>query len=237
MYGPVSTTSASPLLRHRRLAEPFERVRNSGSRLSPKDRYYLYRPQWNRNDATLHILPHWNWKGNGGEEGAGSGLYLLSFPAELFINGKSYGKRTKTAATPLDYSEKQALPFRERQKSENADRVQDRKAMDRYRLIWEDAAHQPGEVRVVAYNADGSVAGEKSIRTSGKAARPELVPNRLRLDADGEDLVYITVRAVDKDGNFVPTDSREVKFTVKGGREIPGRRQRRPKVCAFSTSR
>ncbi len=42
------------------------------------------------------------------------------------------------------------------------------------------------------------------------------MPNRLRLDADGEDLVYITVRAVDKDGNFVPTDSREVKFTVKG---------------------
>ena len=68
---------------------------------------------------------------------------------------------------------------------------------------------------MVAYNADGSVAGEKSIRTSGKAARLELVPNRLRLDADGEDLVYVTVRAVDKDGNFVPTDSREVKFTVK----------------------
>ncbi len=181
----------------------------------PKDRYYLYRSQWNRNDATLHILPHWNWKGMEGKRVPV--VAYTSYPsAELFINGKSYGKRTKTAATPLDYSEKQALPFRERQKSENADRVQDRKAMDRYRLIWEDAVYQPGEVRVVAYNADGSVAGEKSIRTSGKAARLELVPNRLRLDADGEDLVYITVRAVDKDGNFVPTDSREVKFTVKG---------------------
>ena len=29
----------------------------------PKDRYYLYRSQWNDKDNTLHILPHWNWKG------------------------------------------------------------------------------------------------------------------------------------------------------------------------------
>ena len=28
----------------------------------PKDRYYLYRSVWNRDETTLHILPHWNWK-------------------------------------------------------------------------------------------------------------------------------------------------------------------------------
>lgn len=28
----------------------------------PKDRYYLYRSQWNKNDHTLHLLPHWNWQ-------------------------------------------------------------------------------------------------------------------------------------------------------------------------------
>ena len=30
----------------------------------PKDRFYLFRSQWNTEDATLHILPHWNWKGH-----------------------------------------------------------------------------------------------------------------------------------------------------------------------------
>ena len=36
------------------------------------------------------------------------------------------------------------------------------------------------------------------------------------MKADGEDLLYITVQVADKDGNIVPTDSREVKFTAKG---------------------
>lgn len=29
----------------------------------PKDRYYLYRSRWNKEAPTLHVLPHWNWKG------------------------------------------------------------------------------------------------------------------------------------------------------------------------------
>ena len=33
----------------------------------PKDRYYLYRSNWNDKEHTLHILPHWNWKGREGE--------------------------------------------------------------------------------------------------------------------------------------------------------------------------
>ena len=27
----------------------------------PKDRYYLYRSHWNKDEETLHILPHWTW--------------------------------------------------------------------------------------------------------------------------------------------------------------------------------
>ena len=29
----------------------------------PKDRYYLYRSHWNKDEETLHILPHWTWPG------------------------------------------------------------------------------------------------------------------------------------------------------------------------------
>jgi beta-galactosidase len=55
----------------------------------PKDRYWLYRSQWNKEDATLHLLPHWNWK-----EGELVPVFCYtSYPqAELFVNGKSYGK-------------------------------------------------------------------------------------------------------------------------------------------------
>lgn len=181
----------------------------------PKDRYYLYRSQWNSESPTLHVLPHWNWAGREGK--VTPVVAYTSYPtAELFINGKSYGKKSRAAAEPLDYSKRHSLPFHERGKARDDDRVQDRKAMDRYRLIWDDAVYEPGEVKVVAYDAEGKPAEEKIVRTAGKADHLVLSANREALKADGDDLVYITVQAADKNGNIVPTDSREVKFAVKG---------------------
>ena len=43
-----------------------------------------------------------------------------------------------------------------------------------------------------------------------------LTPSRSTLSADGEDLSYITVQVADKEGNIIPTDTRAVKFSVKG---------------------
>lgn len=153
----------------------------------PKDRYYLYRSKWNKDDSTLHILPHWNWEGREGQV-TPVFVYTDSPKAELFINGKSQGMREKNDSTN----------------------------MNRYRLMWNETVYEPGEVKVVAYNADGSVAGEKTIRTAGKPDHLVLTPNRTSVDGNGEDLVYITVQVADKNGNIVPTDEREVKFTVKG---------------------
>lgn len=153
----------------------------------PKDRYYLYRSKWNAADHTLHILPHWNWEGREGEV-TPVFVYTDSPRAELFINGKSQGMREKNDST----------------------------AMNRYRLMWMETVYEPGEVKVVAYDKDGNVTGEKSIRTAGKPDHIVLTPSRTSLAADGDDLVYITVQVADKDGNIVPTDTRRVKFSAKG---------------------
>lgn len=153
----------------------------------PKDRYYLYRSQWNEDSPTLHILPHWNWAGREGEI-TPIFVYTDSPKAELFINGKSQGIREKNDSTN----------------------------MNRYRLMWMETVYEPGEVKVVAYNSDGSVAGEKIIRTAGEPYRLVARSNREALKAGEDDLAYITISVEDKDGNPVPTDSREVKFNVKG---------------------
>lgn len=154
----------------------------------PKDRYYLYRSKWNTTDNTLHILPHWNWEGREGEV-TPVFVYTDSPRAELFVNGKSQGMREKKTGGSN---------------------------MERYRLMWNEVVYEPGEVKVVAYNADGSVAGEKTIRTAGKPDHLVLTPNRTSMTPDGEDLVYVTVQVADKDGNIVPTDEREVSFSAKG---------------------
>lgn len=66
----------------------------------PKDRYYLYRSQWNKKESTLHILPHWNWKGREGEKTPV--MVYTSYPsAELIVNGKSYGIKSKGEANLL----------------------------------------------------------------------------------------------------------------------------------------
>ncbi|MBN1973996.1 MAG: DUF4982 domain-containing protein [Sedimentisphaerales bacterium] len=60
----------------------------------PKDRYYLYRSHWRPDTATIHILPHWNWPDRLGQN-VPVFVYTNGDSAELFLNGKSLGKRTK----------------------------------------------------------------------------------------------------------------------------------------------
>lgn len=165
----------------------------------PKDRYYLYRSLWNKRDNTLHVLPHWTWPGR---EGENTPVFVYtSYPeAELFVNGKSYGKQRKLdAKAALSLKEKDALWLQRR-----------------YRLMWMDVPYEPGELKVVAYDKDGRPVEEKIVRTAGKPHHLEVVADRMQLTADGKDLAYLTVRVVDKDGNLCPADNRLVTFSVKG---------------------
>lgn len=153
----------------------------------PKDRYYLYRSQWNKTDATLHVLPHWTWPGH---EGKVLPVFVYtSYPeAELFVNGRSQGRRAKNDSTLIN----------------------------RYRLMWNNVVYRPGEIKVVAYNTDGTKADEKTIRTAGRPHHLVVTANRDSLTANGDDLVYFTVSVADKDGNPVPDDERLVRFSVDG---------------------
>ena len=88
--------------------------------------------------------------------------------------------------------------------------------MKRFRLMWNEVRYQPGEIRVVAYDAEGNAAAEKTVRTAGKASAIRLAPDRNVLKADGEDLCYLNVSLVDKDGNLVPADNRLVNVKISG---------------------
>lgn len=173
----------------------------------PKDRAYLYRSVWREDVPTLHILPHWTWKGREGE--VTPVMVYTSYPkAELFVNGVSQGIREKATG-------KDIIPTDKVSKNHYPDKS-NREAMDRYRLIWDDVVYEPGEIKVVAYDDNGNVMEEKSVKTAGKPHHIVLTPNRNELAADGDDLLYVTVQVADKDGNIVPTDDRMVKFKVDG---------------------
>ena len=156
----------------------------------PKDRYGLYRSYWNPSVPTLHIVPaHWNFA-------AGKKMRVFVYTnekeAELFVNGKSLGRRIKNPkAGCLEGEYYSVLP--------------------RYRLIWEDVAWEKGEVKVVAYGADGKVANEKVMRTAGDAAKIVLKPEKRY-----GNLCVVEVGLEDKDGNPIPKDNRRINFAAEG---------------------
>ncbi len=171
----------------------------------PKDRYYMYRARWNEHQHTTHLLPHWNWKGR---EGQVTPVYCYTdgVEGELFVNGKSQGRVRKDKSSRLD----------------------------RYRLRWNNVKYEPGEVRVVTYNQYGDKVGEDVKRTAGEPAQmkfsvetPDHEPiacmvegctdeHNVLLNADGNDLAFITVSLLDKDGNECPLADDELTFEVKG---------------------
>ena len=165
----------------------------------PKDRYYLYRSKWrsaegrsqgeNKDEHTIHLLPHWTWPGRKGQV---TPVYCYTdYPeAELFVNGKSQGRIKKNP----------------------------KERLDRYRLRWNNVKYEPGELKVIIFDEMGKNCGEKTIHTAGK-------PAQLKLDvwtqsegliADGEDLAFVTVSLVDKNGTLIPDAGDQLTFTVKG---------------------
>lgn len=168
----------------------------------PKDRFYLYRSMWNRTSPTLHVLPHWTWPGR---EGQVTPVFVYtSYPsAELFVNGVSQGVRTRQAA---------AAP---------ATGLQRESVEGRYRLMWDDVVYHKGEIRVVAYDSEGKAAEERVIRTAGKPYAIRLTPASANiigrpLTRDGQEIAYVTVSVVDRDGVEVPYATNEVTATVSG---------------------
>ena len=153
----------------------------------PKDRFFLYRSHWNKNEHTIHLLPHWTWTGR---EGQVTPVYCYTdYPsAELFVNGKSQGRITKNKDSRLD----------------------------RYRLRWENVKYEKGEIKVVVYDEQGNKAGEKTVKTAGKPAKLQLTADRSTIAADGNDLAFITVSLTDKNGTLCPDADHSLEFKVTG---------------------
>ncbi len=175
----------------------------------PKDAYYMYQSEWTKKDV-LHLFPHWNWLP--GQTVDMWCYYNNADEVELFINGRSQGVRHKAAPEPR----------------EELYKLHNRLCLDstEFHVGWR-VKFEPGEVKVVA-RKDGREVGSEVVRT---ACAPDHL--RLTVDYDGrkynnpsptdkdgvktQDLVYINVEVVDKDGNLCPNADNQVFFIVDGG--------------------
>ena len=164
----------------------------------PKDVYYMYQSEWTQKPV-LHLFPHWNWMP--GQEIDMWCYYNNADEVELYINGKSQGRRVKKAHG-------EAAPGNSILNTE-------------YHVGWR-VKYEPGEVKVVARkaavkNGYPEIVATQTIKTAGQ-------PHHLRLTTDykGKTTTFVNVEVVDKDGNLCPLAQDQVFFEVSGGMEIVG---------------
>ncbi|PPU28270.1 MULTISPECIES: beta-galactosidase GalB [unclassified Xanthomonas] len=94
-----------------------------------------------------------------------------------------------------------------------------RKGALQYRLRWDAVVYQPGELRVQAYK-HGKPWADDRVLTAGPAARMQVSPDRSRIEGDGRDLSFVTVRLLDRDGRPAPTAGDRLRFRIEGPGEL-----------------
>lgn len=151
-----------------------------------KDNFYYYQSWWTEEEV-LHIFPHWNLQEREGEP-VHVYCYSNMDEVELFVNGKSHGRKTMKKNWYLD---------------------------------WEGVIYQPGELLAVGYK-NGEEVKRTKVETTGEPFSIELIPDREKINGDGQDIAIIEVRVLDKEGRLVPTADNEIHFDIKGAGEFLG---------------
>ena len=143
------------------------------------------------------MLPHWTLPGR---EGLVTPVYCYtSWPeAELFVNGRSLGRKGKDPTSRFD----------------------------RYRIRWQEAVYAPGDIRVVAYDDSGKPVAEKSLRTAGAPHHVGLAADRTEIPrsraGDMPSLAFIEIDVVDRDGTLCPEAECDFTFTASGAIRFKG---------------
>jgi beta-galactosidase len=163
----------------------------------PKDRFYLYRAHWNCKADTVHVVPHWNWE-NSTVKKRDVFVYTNGDEAELFLNGKSLGRRVKGGKNP--YSDSYFDPI------------------TRYRLIWRDVEFEPGELKAVSY-MHNKVIGTHVVRTA-KAPVAVVAEQEKLQGIEKDELRWVQLSVCDGAGMKNPLAMDMLEFSISGPGKI-----------------
>jgi len=89
-----------------------------------------------------------------------------------------------------------------------------RKTGDDLHVLWR-IPYQPGTLKAVGRD-NGKIVLTEEVRTAEQPAKIILVPDRRNIKADGNDLSFVTVKIVDRNGIVVPHADNLVDFQLSG---------------------
>jgi len=86
-------------------------------------------------------------------------------------------------------------------------------------LNW-DVAYEPGTLEATAWRNEREI--RTKVETTGEAAEIVLMVHKTTLFADGQDATVINIRAIDREGRWVPDAQNLIKFNIEGSARIIG---------------
>ena len=159
----------------------------------PKDTFYTYKSMWVPAEKDPFVHVYPYWDFNPGQRVDVRISSNLS-DVELFVNGVSQGRKV------IDHAHGEDLQAN-------------------YSVIYE-----PGEIRAVGYDAQGKEVASDVRHSFGEAAaiRLERQCGSLGVMGNGEDLVFVEVTVVDKDGYPVENANNLIRVKVQGAGRLVG---------------
>lgn len=136
----------------------------------------------------LDAVADWNWKGYE-QQPLEVTAYSSCETVELFLNGKSLGKKPTNRST-------------------------------QYMATWQ-VPYAAGDLKAVGYTGK-KIVNTSELQTASEPAQIQLIADRTQINADGEDLSYITVALLDANGVRNPKAENEIHFTINGPGTIAG---------------
>ncbi len=85
-----------------------------------------------------------------------------------------------------------------------------------------DVPYAPGTLRAAGLDASGNEVETVTLATAGAPAALRLTPDKTVMTADNQDIVFVEVEVVDRDGRVVPDAAVPVNFTISGPAQIKG---------------
>lgn len=86
-------------------------------------------------------------------------------------------------------------------------------------IYWKNIPFTPGTITAIARKG-GKVVAQHQLETTGKAVALKIETENTAWKADGMDLQYVKVYAVDSKGNKMPTETAELSFDISGAASL-----------------
>jgi len=173
-----------------------------------KDHYYFYQSIWNRTKPMIHVFPHRNldWP-------EGKIIPVLCYTnceyAELFVGGKSYGKKASSYPS-----------YGMTEKYGHFDKQPIVASTNDMFLSW-DVPVSLDPIEVVGY-IDGNEACRHKVEAANKPYSIRAVADSTSLTADGRDILHIEIDIVDEKGIHCPTATNPITINVEGSAQLIG---------------